>query len=241
MEIIKGIEVHGAALFIRPMNAVVISDVHIGIEESLVDKGIMVPKSHYTKIKKAIDSTIRATKPEMIIINGDLKHEFGKISRQEWKETLGFISFLSERVKRIVLIRGNHDNVLKPVISKKGLDIADYYYDKKTRIFFCHGDRIIDNKDFRESKTIIAGHEHPAITIQGRLRNESYKCFLSGKCMGKTIIIMPSLNPLVEGKNIVYEDAIGPFLKRMHNYRVVVVENQAYDFGNISDLSDVIA
>jgi len=30
-------------------------------------------------------------KPEIVIINGDLKHEFGRISRQEWNDVVKII------------------------------------------------------------------------------------------------------------------------------------------------------
>ena len=31
---------------------------------------------------------LRTSKPEQVIINGDLKHEFGTISDQEWRDVL---------------------------------------------------------------------------------------------------------------------------------------------------------
>ena len=40
---------------------------------------------------------------DKVIINGDLKHEFGTISETEWRNTLGIIDFLLKQCKNIVL------------------------------------------------------------------------------------------------------------------------------------------
>ncbi|MBM4241191.1 MAG: metallophosphoesterase, partial [Euryarchaeota archaeon] len=91
----------------------IISDLHLGYEEALNAEGIMVPKFQYEKIIARLEDIFSATDPDTIIINGDLKHQFGRIGRQEWKEAISFIDFLREHVEKIILIKGNHDNFTK--------------------------------------------------------------------------------------------------------------------------------
>jgi len=40
------------------------------------------------------------------VVNGDLKHEFGQISRQEWNETQEFLEYLKANFDDIILIKG---------------------------------------------------------------------------------------------------------------------------------------
>jgi len=49
---------------------------------------------------------------------------------------------------------------------------------KFKEIFICHGDSV--DFSFDKIKTIVIGHEHPAITIKEYPRDEKYKCFLIG-------------------------------------------------------------
>ena len=62
-----------------------------------------------------------------IVVNGDLKHEFGTISEQEWRNTLKFIDLLSKHCKELVLVRGNHDKILGPIASKRNVKVVDYH------------------------------------------------------------------------------------------------------------------
>ena len=51
------------------------------------------------ELKKILDEV----KPKIVIINGDLKHEFGRISDQEWRDTLKLIDFILKHCKKIML------------------------------------------------------------------------------------------------------------------------------------------
>ena len=104
---IFGAQIQDLALEVE--DHLIISDLHLGYEEALNYQGLMIPKFQYPKIIQRIEEIHSRSKCSRIIINGDLKHEFGKINRQEWKETLKFIDYLKERFQEIILIKGNHD------------------------------------------------------------------------------------------------------------------------------------
>ncbi len=247
MEIIKGIGIVDLALFIREQKTLVISDLHIGYEEELNKKGFLVPRMHFKDTIERLDKIIQKTQPETIIINGDLKHEFGSISEQEWRDTIRLIDYLAKHSKKIILIKGNHDTILGPIAKKREVEVVNNFaiqLKNKTKIFFCHGDKIPKEKRFEDSNIVIIGHEHSAITISDSIRQEKYKCFLVGKWKlgiikkSKTLIVLPSFNLVTEGTDIKQGRLLSPFLKDSILEFKVYISNQesVMDFGKIKNI-----
>jgi len=63
-------------------DVLIISDIHIGYEEALNKRGMMVPRFQFKILRERIIKILKKYKPSLVIVNGDLKHEFGKISDQ---------------------------------------------------------------------------------------------------------------------------------------------------------------
>lgn len=249
--ILKDIKLVGLAIKIK--DTLVISDIHIGYEEALAKQGILMPRFHFTDIMESAENILKKTKPKTIILIGDLKHEFGRISDQEWRDTLRFLALLQKYAKKIVLIKGNHDNILAPIAKKKGLEIVDKYIVKNRigskagnalsrDILFIHGNafpKLSDAQD-KKIKTIIIGHEHAAVSIGTKIRREKYKCFLLGKYEDKDLIVMPSFNPIVEGTDMLKEEPLGPFLTKYNICRftafAVDEKGKIYNFGTLKDI-----
>ncbi len=122
MEILKGIEILGKALWMPKQKMLILADLHIGYEEALNKQGVLVPRTQFKETKREIEGLLQELKPRTIVINGDLKHEFGEISRQEWHETIAILDLLLEKA-RVILIKGNHDTILEPIAKKKNLEI----------------------------------------------------------------------------------------------------------------------
>ena len=110
MKICKDIEIVSKSLgiYVKSIDALVISDLHIGYEEYLNEQGIHVPISQYPKIKKMLEVMLDECKAKTVIIVGDVKHEFGKASRQEWFETLDLLEFLQRIVKEVHIVVFHH-------------------------------------------------------------------------------------------------------------------------------------
>lgn len=230
MEILKGIKIVDLGLVID--KTLIFSDFHIGYEEALNKQGIFVPRFQFEDMINRLIPILKKVKPETIVINGDLKHEFGTISKTEWKQTLKLLDLLSKYSKKIILVKGNHDTILEPIAKKRNLEIVDYYIMNK--IYFCHGNKIPKQID---QNIIIIGHEHPAVSISTGLRSEKYKCFLLGTFNRKKLIVMPSFNQVTEGTDVLKERLLSPFLKKgIDNFNVFVVGDKIYDFGKIKKL-----
>src|SRR3989344_788893 len=230
MLISKNIEIIETALLINK-EILVINDLHLGYEEALRIKGVLVPKFQLEEILKIMKKILARIKPKKIIINGDLKHEFGRVLRQEWKEVLQFLDFLLLRCPKIIIIKGNHDPIIQPIAEKRGITVVNEY--NIDDILILHGDVLVKT----EANRIIIGHEHPAIKLHENSKWEKYKCFLKGAWQGKELIAVPSFNPLLEGTNILERQMLSPYLKNIRNFEVFVVgEKEVFYFGKLKNL-----
>lgn len=215
----------------------IISDIHLGYEQSLNAEGIMVPRFQYKKIIKRLEEIKNVSGATKIIINGDLKHEFSRISKQEWDEVMDFISFLKKHFNEIILIKGNHDNFTKFIAQKNQLEVYEKY--SVENFLIIHGDKVPKNYNEIKEHTLIIGHEHPSIGIRSNERVEKIKCFLKGKLNGKNLIVMPSFNFITEGSDVMQEKPISPFVKPtdLQDFEVFAVENfEVLYFGKIKNL-----
>ena len=226
MKISKDLEILGLGL--KYKDNLILTDLHIGIEEALNKQGLLIPRFQFKEIKEALEKLLSKIKFSKIIINGDLKHEFGTISKQEWRNTLKILELL-EKYAKIILIKGNHDKILEPIAEKKNIEIVDYY--KVDDVLIAHGDKIIKQK----ASTIIIGHEHPTISFKER-PNEKFKCYLKGKYKDSTLIVQPSFSLVTQGSDIMQEKLLSPYLKDVSDFEIFVVEDKIYNFGKIKNI-----
>jgi uncharacterized protein len=238
MELIYNAEIVDLGLLID--RTLIISDLHIGYEQALNRDGIMVPRFQYKKILERLQQIIKSCDIERIVVNGDLKHEFGRITRQEWDEALNFIIFLKNNFEEVVLLKGNHDNFTKFIAEKTDLKVYETY--TLDDFIVMHGDKIPDDLMAMNESTIIIGHEHPCIGIRNGERFEKIKCYLKGSYKEKNLIVMPSFNFVTEGSDILHEKSLSPFLKKrsIEEFEVYGIENfEVLYFGSIKDVLSV--
>jgi len=231
MEINKNIKIIDLALYLTKYKTLVIADSHIGYEESLNKQGVFIPRFQFRDLILRLEKILSNVKLDTIIINGDIKHEFGRISEQEWRNTLKLIDFLSKQCKRLILIKGNHDKNLGPIAEKRNIDIVDNFV--MGDILITHGHKEI--KELKGIKTIIIGHEHPAVSFKER-PGENFKCYLKGSYKRRTLIVQPSFNLVTEGSDITREKLLSPFLKDISNFECYIVGDKIYNFGKLKNL-----
>jgi uncharacterized protein len=261
MELFK--RIHAIDLSLLIDDCLIISDVHIGFEEALNKQGMLVPRDHFPQLIKRMEKILSQVqdvlgngaksnkrtgietkrnqtnkKLKNIIINGDLKHEFGRISEQEWRHTLKFLDFLGKHCEKVILVEGNHDTILGPIAQKRNLEVYDFVQIRGGEILLCHGDKLPPQELLEKSKLIVIGHEHPSIALRQGPRVEKYKCFFVGSYRKKKLIVLPSLNLLTEGSALMHEETLSPFLKqRMDDFNVYIVEDKVYAFGKMKKVT----
>ncbi len=210
----------------------IIGDLQLGYEEHLQQRGVLLPKFQLKNILDKLEKIFKKIKVKRVIINGDIKHEFGSILNQEWTDSLNLFDFLSNKVEEIVLIRGNHDIVLGPIAKKRNIKIIDSWNDENVTIV--HGHKIPK----KLNKIIIIGHEHPAISFKEK-PNEKFKCFLVGKYKKNKLIVTPSFHDLTKGSDITKNKHLSPFLEKgVKNFECYIVsKDEVKFFGKVKNLN----
>lgn len=234
MEICKGIRIHRNSLLVGKTLA--IADLHLGQDESMTKKGVLIPKFQFRDIGKELMMIIEKKQPEELAITGDLKHEFGSILDTEWRNIIKLFDMILAKCKLVTVLKGNHDVMLWPIAKKANVQIKESLLLGK--VLLIHGDIVPPKELLGKAEIIIMGHEHPAISLTKDNRVERFKCFLKGEYKKKILIVMPSFNPLTAGTDVLYEKMLSPLLKgSLDEFEVFVPsENEVLYFGKIKDL-----
>ncbi len=238
MQISDKIKIEELFLILEDEKALILGDIHLGYEETLNKQGILIPRCQYPLIIEKLKKFLEAISFEKIIINGDLKHEFGSISETEWRHILKLIDYLATKCNELMLIRGNHDKILGPIAKKRNIKVVENLI--LNDVLITHGDRIPHEISYEKINKIIIGHEHPAISVCDASRVEKFKCFLHGKWKNKELIVIPSFNPIQEGTDLLRENTLSPFLKSIENFNVYIIGDEIMDFGKLSQLKKLM-
>ncbi|MEK6821425.1 MAG: metallophosphoesterase, partial [archaeon] len=173
-----------------------------------------------------------------IILNGDIKHGFGKANNQEWREVIELLELLSEHTEKIIIVKGNHDIAIEPIARFAKIEInVNGVFLEKSATFVCHGHEIPAKKFIEKSSTIVIGHDHPAVTLTDGVTKQKFKCFLVGNWMKHRLIVLPSYNFASPGTDP-RTGNLSPFLgSRVTRFRAwLVEEGNVYDFGILDEL-----
>ncbi len=197
------------AVYVKSMDAIVLADLHLGIEGALANEGIFLPMSISESTLRLVYRVLDDYSPSMVIFDGDVKHGFGLLNTSEWVHVRNLFREISDRFD-VVVVRGNHDNYLGVILSRFNIPFVDRYdYGMYT---FIHGHT--KPPDLRD--IVIIGHEHPSITLRDDVGVKyKFKCFLWGEAHGHRVLILPSVGELATGAtiNIYEEERLSPLIK----------------------------
>ena len=173
--------------------ALVVSDLHIGIEKDFYDSGIKLP-SQTGAMKKRIEKLLTSTKARTLIVLGDVKHRIPGVSFQEMREVPEFLNYFDGKVK-VIMIMGNHDPGIEKLIpnieTRKDLLLEGVY--------LLHGHTKPSGK-MEGAGTIVMGHVQPMIEFRDRLGYYwRERAWVRARSSGKELIVMPSFNPFSGG------------------------------------------
>lgn len=235
MELQEGVTALGAAAYIEPLDMLIVADLQLGREEELRSHGHMVFDRELSSMKRRLSKALKHTGAKRLLINGDIKHEFSRINKQEWHHVLALLDFFREHGVEVILVKGNHDNMLEPIARKHGYAVVDYHLEEG--YLFCHGHEL-PAKEALLAHTIIIGHEHPAVRLDDGVRSESAKCFLVGHYKKKRLIVLPSYSEVTQGTDIIQGKSLGPFMGEKKKFAVfVLVEDSVLRFGTVKDIT----
>ncbi len=233
MKILPGIHAHDLALVYK--ENLILGDVQLGHEEALEGRGLLLPRFQLKDILQRLEKIFAepgARRVRRVIINGDLKHEFGTITTQEWRDALQLFDYLLRKVKEVVVIRGNHDMVLGPVAAKRDIRIVERWEDNLVTIVHGHVVPLV------MKNVVIIGHEHPCISFPEK-PHEKFKCYLVGSYKEKKLVVMPSFTSLTMGSDITSAERLSPFLQcDLGSFSCYVVDDEGNVrfFGKVKDV-----
>lgn len=199
------------ALFAEDIKALIVADLHIGMEHELFLAGANIP-GKTREIQNDLIRLLERSNARKLIIAGDLKHNIPVSSFREEREIPRLIDALFEHVNEIHLTPGNHDGGIRKFLpgdvrlhSSKGFTLGDYG--------IWHG-HCWPSEEVMASRTVLMGHVHPQVAfVDGVKARSAERCWLRGKWnrkktaerykdVGKEWIILPAFNDLVGGSHV---------------------------------------
>jgi len=245
----KDVEVAGDALglVLKDRGILVVADLHIGYEQALQKQGIYIPRSTYVKTKQAISEMIDRERPERIVILGDVKHEFGVPSSQEWVEVKDLLKWLLDVGLKVHVVRGNHDNYIIAILKKFGVELHHPIMVEAPYVMV-HGHEPLEEVP-KGAEVLLMGHEHPAIAVRDSLGvKRKFKCFLKGYWKDLMVVVLPALSPLASGSTVnecPQSLLLSPMLKEsmdVDSFKPIVVEPGAgvYEFPELGKLKSAL-
>ena len=228
--------------------SLVITDLHLGFESKLSLNNVFLGKNKTVdEITNEIELLINKTKPDSLILLGDIKSGIRSITKTEWETVPSFFQNISKLIDTI-LVPGNHDANIEKLIpnritlaSSKGIIIGD--------VLLTHG-HTMPSENFSQVNTIVMGHVHPVFFQEGSLINgervwASIKCdkqkIFHSKSGELEVIILPSFNRyLYTTQKKFYKKSISPIIEKISVIQAKIVTLDGTIIGNEQLLSSVI-
>ena len=165
--------------------ALVVSDLHLGWERLLSQRGVHVP-SQTPKIKNTLLKLIKEAKPTRLILLGDVKDAITKVAMEEWKDIPEFFEDINKEVSDIQVILGNHDGNLEPllpetvkIIPASGASFGD--------VGLFHG-HAWPAPELLKCRSLITAHVHPTVAIRDPMGLRiTRQVFVKAPCNGEQL------------------------------------------------------
>jgi len=141
----------------------VVSDLHIGWEVALAEKGIHVP-SQTEKIIKRLEGIISSEKPDCLVILGDVKHTIAKIEVEEWRDVPRFFEEVCKMTPKVQVIPGNHDGNIEALLPED-VEVLPSHGIAFGEVGLFHGHAWPDPK-MMSCSILVVGHVHPVVVFR---------------------------------------------------------------------------
>jgi hypothetical protein len=226
----------------------IVTDIHIGFENSMVLNEIFIGKnSTINKTIQELSEIIDVEKPNSVILLGDIKSSIKNISKSEWSEVPLFFEKIKQKCD-VILIPGNHDaNIQKLVPDDITMISSTGMVDEN--VLFTHG-HTMPSENFSHVEKIIIGYIHPVFfqedsVMNGQrvwvsLKTEKKKIFpsTSGEL---EIIIVPSFNRYFYATHRrTYKKSTSPIIERLEILAAKIVSLDGIILGDESIIKQVL-
>jgi hypothetical protein len=241
------VQSHPALILEDTIRYLVVTDLHIGFENTLAANNIYVePTVIVQETLSDLRTIIKSEKPDSLILLGDIKSGIDSISKIEWQAVPVFFEIAKEI--DTILVPGNHDGNIQRLLpenvrvaSSSGIIIGD--------TLLTHG-HTFPSENISQVNKIIMGHVHPIFFREGSvldgqrvwvsLKTEKRNIFpsLQGEI---EIIVVPTFNKYFYAGHKKYKKSISPIIERVKeaiSAKIVTLDGSI--IGNESLLENVI-
>jgi len=209
---------HPAALIRNgKTKTLLIADPHLGWEMALQEKGIHVP-SQTPKILDKLTAIITKYKPEQLVILGDVKYTVISSELGEWHDIPDFFAKLQRYVSDIVIIRGNHDANLEPLLPEN-VKLLPATGEVICDVGVFHGHKW-PSPALLQCKTLVMGHLHPVVVFRDPAGFKiTRQIWMKSNCDSEALAKI-----LLQKHNVKIEIAVAETLKKHYNIRMKTKE-----------------
>ncbi len=232
---------------LRAGDLLVVTDLHIGLEEELREKGVLIPSRAEIMARRLVDLSDRSGCRDLVLL-GDVKHLVPRMASRERRDVYVFFRDLLETFDTITIVQGNHDGILRNIVPRSVRFRSPHGY-RVDDLGFCHG-HAWPYKKVMEARTLVMGHNHPAVGFRDDLgRREIQPCWMRAPFVRKTkrysrlpreAIIVPAFNELCGGMPV--NDVRARFLGPIFRDRLLGIDAASLhlldgtDLGRLADL-----
>jgi uncharacterized protein len=155
---------HAAAMVKdKKTRTLLIADPHIGWEIELQKKGIHVP-SQSAKILTKLETILKEHQPDSLVILGDVKYTVTSSELAEWQDIPEFFKKIQPLVKKVSVVRGNHDANLEPLLPEN-VELLPATGAVFGDVGVFHGHKW-PSPELLGCKTLVMGHMHPVVVFR---------------------------------------------------------------------------
>ncbi|WP_456326923.1 metallophosphoesterase [Palaeococcus sp. (in: euryarchaeotes)] len=195
MEHFKNLEQLSLELDTSKGKILLLADPHLAFELS---RGLRIR----TYFERELAEFIKSKEPDFVMLLGDVKEPLG-LKTYTKKILLEFFSTLEDF--EILITKGNHDGKIEEIEREfKNVKVAEYFLIDNA--LFIHGNQRLPEIEFERA---YLGHIHPAVRIKFGSAVKKAKCFLRVR----NFLILPTINPYIEGFDVRQGIRMIPFLK----------------------------
>lgn len=213
-------------LYIEESRTIILADTHFGFEEAASRglfyssretrsgfSGITLPRIQYKRTVATLEWTLREVETLRVVVNGDIKHAFDRLLPQEKREVSMFIETMRNKgVDDIVVVRGNHDNFIKPLLRRLEVGFVNAIETKVSglKVLITHGHEYYDPSGY---DIIVIGHEHPSLKC---FESQRYPSLLKIPLdTGGVLVVLPATGPYHPGTPVSpnRDDYLSPIIR----------------------------